>query len=116
MNKMVSVPSETKLNPFPTFMSKAFPFLDVKGVLKLLCVNKVVSTDMKAFLGDFRRPYVSLSTPIPASAEDFPGIIETLERSVSDLDYGIDKVTQRLLLDLTNLKGFIVKPFIKLID
>ena len=111
MNKMVSMPSETKLtetSPKNIFlgkdlMGKSFPFLDVKSVLNLLCVNKVVRMDMKAFLEDFRRPYASLSTSIPASNEAFLGIIDTLEKSVRDLGYRSDKVTLRLLPSPPNL-------------
>ena len=100
---MISLRSEQRPKKIPEtlfpqdLMSGCFPFLDVDSVLKLLCVNKVVSTDMNAFLDDFRRPYVRISTAIPASDADFRGIIETLERSVRDLGYGSDKVTMRLL-------------------
>ena len=105
------MPIETKLNeksPKNTFlgkdlMGKSFPFLDVKTVLNLLCANKVVRMDMNAFLEDFRRPYASLSTSIPASNEAFLGIIDTLEKSVRDLGYRSDKVTLRLLPSPPNL-------------
>ena len=100
---MISVRSEQQPKKIPEIlfskdlMSVYFPFLDVKSVVKLLRVNKVVRTDMTAFLDVFRRPYVSLSTPIPANVADLQPLIETLERSVRDLGYGSDKVTMRLL-------------------
>ena len=103
MHKIVSLRSEQQPKKIPEtlfskdLMSGCFPFLDVKSVVKLLRVNNVVRRDMTAFLDDFRRPYVRISTAIPASDADFRGIIETLERSVRDLGYGSDKVTMRLL-------------------
>ena len=103
MHKMISVRSEQQPKKIPEtlfskdLMSGCFPFLDVKSVVKLLCVNNVVRTDMTAFLDVFRRPYVSLSTPIPANVADLQPLIKTLERSVRDLGYGSDKLTMRLL-------------------
>ena len=103
MHKMISVRSEQQPKKIPEtlfpqdLMSGCFPFLDVKSVVKLLRVNKVVRTDMNAFLDVFRSPYVSLSTPIPASDADFQHVMETLERSVRELGYGSDKLTMRLL-------------------
>ena len=103
MHKMISLRSEQRPKKIPEtlfpqdLMSGCFPFLDVDSVLKLLCVNKVVSTDMNAFLDDFRRPYVSLSTSILANVADLQPLIKTLERSVRELGYGSDKLTMRLL-------------------
>ena len=103
MHKMISVRSEQQPKKIPEtlfpqdLMSGCFPFLDVKSVVKLLRVNNVVRRDMTAFLDDFRRPYVSLSTPIPANVADLQPLIETLERSVRELGYGSDKLTMRLL-------------------
>ena len=103
MHKIVSLRSEQQPKKIPEtlfpqdLMSGCFPFLDVKSVVKLLRVNNVVRTDMTAFLDDFRRPYVSLSTSILANVADLQPLIETLERSVRELGYGSDKVTMRLL-------------------
>ena len=61
--------NETKLtensprNPFQIQITMAvyFPFLDVKSVLNLLCLNTVVSKDMKAFWGAYQKAHTRFS-------------------------------------------------------